>query len=141
MSSSYKFTVYLYITACQSDFSQALFWNNSRRGVQVIQSCSELHSSFRFGVGISRQCQADGSWSPVDVRNCTMFRDSNPVIVVYFTTRQNNTVVPDDVSNMYMYCYNRACFAPNHIHSGKIYSILCYVRICGAILMHNVDFF
>ena len=92
--------LHLYITACKSDFSQALFWNISRRGVQAIQSCSELHSSFRFGVSISRQCQADGNWSPVDIRNCTMSTDSNPVIVVYFTTGQNNTVVPDNVSNV-----------------------------------------
>ena len=92
-----------FITACQSNFSQSLFWMNSRRGSQVIQACSELHSSFRFGVSISRRCQADGSWSPVDIRNCTMFRESNPVIVVYYTTSQNNTVEPNNVSN---YCYS-----------------------------------
>ena len=93
-----------FTAACQSDFSEALFWVNSRRGAQVTQSCSTLHPSFRFGVSISRQCQDDGNWSSVDLRNCTMFRDSNPVIVVYLTTNQTNGVVPNDVSNLKVMC-------------------------------------
>lgn len=89
----------LFSTACQNEFSGGLFWVNSRRGTHVSQPCSELHSSFRFGVSISRLCRADGSWSPVDLRNCTMFRDSNPAVVVYFTTNLNNTVMPNNVSS------------------------------------------
>ena len=90
--------VFCLFIACKNDFSQALFWVNSRRDSSVTQPCSELHPSFRFGVSIGRQCQSDGSWSPVDSRNCTMFRDSNPVIVVYYTTNQSNVIVTDDVS-------------------------------------------
>ena len=90
--------VLFFYTACKHDFSEALFWVNSRRGTEVIQPCSHLHPSFRFGVSISRQCQADGSWSPVDLRNCTMFSSSNPVIVVYYTTNLNNTITTNDVS-------------------------------------------
>ena len=71
--------------ACTNDFSGALFWMNSRTNLLVTQPCSELHPNFRFGVEIGRQCNNDGNWSPVDMTNCTMFLNSNPVIIVYFT--------------------------------------------------------
>ena len=71
--------------ACVNDFSGALFWNNSRRNLPVTQPCSTLHPSFRSGVNIERHCNSDGTWSPVDMTTCTMFMNSNPVIVVYFT--------------------------------------------------------
>ena len=51
----------------------------------VSQSCSLLHPSFRSGVQIHRKCGNDGNWSPVDLRDCTMFIGSDPVVVVYFT--------------------------------------------------------
>ena len=51
----------------------------------VTQPCSKLHPNFRSGVEIGRQCNSDGNWSPVDMTNCTMFLNSNPVIIVYFT--------------------------------------------------------
>ena len=76
--------LFLYI-ACVNDFSGALFWNNSRRNLLVTQPCSTLHPSFRSGVNIARRCNSDGTWSPVDMTTCTMFMNSNPVLVVYFT--------------------------------------------------------
>ena len=67
---------------------------NSRTNLLVTQPCSELHPNFRFGVEIGRQCNSDGNWSPVDMTNCTMFLDSNPVIIVYFTVivSDSNTI-------------------------------------------------
>ena len=58
---------------------------NSRTNLLVTQPCSELHPNFRSGVEIGRHCNNDGNWSSVDMTNCTMFLNSNPVIVVYFT--------------------------------------------------------
>ena len=71
--------------ACANDSSGALFWITSRTNTLVIQPCSELHPNFRSGVQIGRQCNNDGNWSPIDMTNCTMFLNSNPVIIVYFT--------------------------------------------------------
>ena len=71
--------------ACGNDFSGALLWINSRENLLVTQPCSELHPNFRSGVQIGRQCNNDGKWSPVDMTNCTMSLNANPVIVVYFT--------------------------------------------------------
>ena len=67
---------------------------NSRTDLLVAQPCSELHPNFRSGVEIGRQCNNDGNWSPVDMTNCTMFLDSNPVIIVYFTVvgSESNTI-------------------------------------------------
>ncbi|XP_065903420.1 uncharacterized protein [Dysidea avara] len=79
------------LPACENDFSEGLFWPNSRQDLLVTQSCSLLHLSFRSGVNIGRQCESDGSWSPVDLRNCTMFIGSQPVVIVYFTVSFNNT--------------------------------------------------
>ena len=58
----------------------------------VTQPCSNLHPSFRSGVNIKRQCSSNGSWSSVvDMSDCTMLRDSYPVVVVYFTVFANDT--------------------------------------------------
>ena len=78
---------------CKSNFSEALFWPNSRQDSLVTQSCSQFHPSLRFGVNVGRQCDSDGNWSPVDLRNCTMFLDSKPVVIVYFTVTMNSTDV------------------------------------------------
>ena len=84
--------------ACVNDFSGALFWNSSRRNSLVIQPCSTLHPSFRSGVNIARHCNSDGTWSPVDMTACTMFINSNPVIVVHVhftvTVSDSSTVDP-----------------------------------------------
>ena len=80
--------------ACTNDFSGALFWINSRTNLLFTQPCSELHPNFRSGVQIGRQCNNDGNWSPVDMTNCTMFLNSNPVIIVYFSVivSDSNTI-------------------------------------------------
>ncbi|XP_065910282.1 uncharacterized protein [Dysidea avara] len=93
------------VAACRNDFSGGLFWQNSRRNITVNQSCSMLHPSFRSGVDIRRQCRVDGSWSPVDLRDCTMFIGSDPVVVVYFTlvvvtnSTDDMTIVGQEILN------------------------------------------
>ena len=79
--------------ACENDFSASLIWPSSRRSRLVTQRCSELHSSFHSGVSVTRQCGDDGEWSPVDLRDCTMFINSNPLVIVYFTL--NGSVIDD----------------------------------------------
>ena len=71
--------------ACDDDMSNGLFWEKSRLNSTVTQPCSRLHPNFRFGVSIKRQCHNNGSWSAVDLSNCTMYRNSHPVVVVDFT--------------------------------------------------------
>ena len=104
--------MYNILIACDNDFSGALFWPNSKQDSLVIQSCSQLHPSFRSGVNIGRQCRSDGSWSPVDLRNCTMFIGSKPVVIVYFTKTVNNTdmmtsidIITDNVSITFCQLY------------------------------------
>ena len=84
--------------ACTNDFSGALFWMNSKIDLLVTQPCSELHPNFRSGVQIGRQCNNDGNWSPVDMTNCTMFLNSNPVIIVYFTVIVSDSNVVDSTA-------------------------------------------
>ena len=88
----------LSFVACVDDFAGGLLWSNSRRNVSVTQPCSELHPSFRSGVNIERQCLNNGSWSSVDMSNCTMFRNSYPVVVVYFTVTTDNTYTGDSAA-------------------------------------------
>ena len=85
--------------ACVTDFSGALLWINSRTNLLVTQPCSELHPNFRSGVQIGRQCNSDGNWSPVDMTNCTMFLNSNPVIIVHFTVIVNDSDMIDSTIN------------------------------------------
>ena len=75
----------------------------------MTQSCSQLHPSFRSGVNIGRRCMSDGSWSLVDLRNCTMFIGSKPVMTVYFTVTFNNTdmmTLMNITDNVSVYCLN-----------------------------------
>ena len=93
------YSLYIIAIVCRNEFSVALFWPNSRRDSLVTQSCSQLHPSFRSGVNIGRQCRSDGSWSPVDLRNCTMFKSSKPVSIVYFTVTENSNDVMSSKNN------------------------------------------
>ena len=86
----------MFLLACSEDFSGGLFWSNSRQNLQVTQPCSVLHSSFRSGVTIGRNCQNDSTWSSVDLTNCTMFAGSSPVVVVYFTVIFDGLVIVDE---------------------------------------------
>ena len=81
--------------ACQEDFSDSLFWDKSRTDIRITQPCSELHPNFRSGVNIGRWCQSDGSWSPVDVTNCTMFMESNAIVLLSFTVSSENNVLKE----------------------------------------------
>jgi len=89
-----------HIIVCKNNFSEAVFWPNSRQDSLVTQSCSQLHPSFRSSVNIGRQCRSDGSWSPVDFRNCTMFIDSKPIMIVYFTVTLSNPDVMSSAVNI-----------------------------------------
>ena len=77
-------------TACEADFTGGLLWPTSRRDRLVTQRCSELHPSFRSGVMISRQCGSNGNWLPVSVQDCTMFDNSNPLVIVYFAVNTSS---------------------------------------------------
>ena len=88
---------------CKDDFSEAVLWNASRLDQLVTVPCSELHSNFHYGVSISRYCNSDGTWSPVNLRNCTMLTDSQPVVIVYFTLESNSTTINKNVSCYYMH--------------------------------------
>jgi len=95
---------------CDNDISEALLWPNSRQNSLSTQLCSQLHPSFRSGVEIGRWCSNNGSWSPVDLRNCTMFIGSKPVMIVYFTVdidgtdNTNSENIIDEVSFGYTVC-------------------------------------
>ena len=59
-------------------------WPTSRRNGVVTQRCSILHSYFRSGVTISRKCNYDGSWGPVDDSSCTALNSAIPILIISF---------------------------------------------------------
>ena len=98
-----KLKTLLCFAACKADFAGALLWPTSQRSRLVTQRCSTLHPSFRSGVMISRQCDDGGDWSPISIQDCTMFDDSNPLVIVYSTvntTEADFTSTFGDVSTM-----------------------------------------
>jgi len=78
-------------TGCKNSFSEGVLWTANELDQLITMPCSKLHPSFRYSVSISRHCKSDGTWSPVDLRNCTMFTGSKPVVIVYFTVPINIT--------------------------------------------------
>ena len=90
---------------CRDDFSKAVLWNANSLNHLVTAPCSDLHSSFHYSVSMSRWCKPDGTWSLVDLRNCTMLTDSQPVLIVYYTLKANLSSMIKNVSCTYIYIY------------------------------------
>ena len=98
------------------NFSGGLLWPTSRRNRVVTQSCSTLHPSFRSRVAMSRKCNDDGTWGPVDNSNCTALNDAIPTLIVSFIvnmSRAEAKVIVDNVS-LNLYCiHNCVCSTYN----------------------------
>ena len=77
-------------------FSGGLLWPTSRQNRVVTQSCSTLHPSFRSRVAVSRKCNDDGTWGPVDYSNCTALNDAIPTLLISFEVN----VSQDDTHNI-----------------------------------------
>jgi len=95
-------TVFITFVACQEDFSGGLLWDKSRINTLAAQPCSKLHSSFRSGVNIKRWCQSDGSWSSVGISDCTMFINSNPIVLLYFTVSSETGDAQQLITDIYI---------------------------------------
>ncbi|XP_065903440.1 uncharacterized protein [Dysidea avara] len=87
------------VEACDNNFSGALLWMKSQWNSLVTRPCSALHHNFRTGVNIERICQNDGTWSEVDLTKCTMFKNSYPIVTVYFTVTTTKNTDTIDLTN------------------------------------------
>ena len=86
--------------ACLQNFSGGLLWPTSRRDREVTQRCSTLHPSFRSGVFISRKCNADGTWGPVDESNCTAQSNAIPTLILSFAVNVSQSNAEDIALNV-----------------------------------------
>ena len=87
--------------ACLQNYSGGLLWPTSRRNRVVTQSCSTLHLNFRSRVAVSRKCNDDGTWGPVDYSNCTALNDAIPILTISFivnVSQANARAIADNVS-------------------------------------------
>ena len=75
---------FLYLLACLQDFAGGLLWPTSRRNREITQRCSTLFPSLRPGVTISRKCNDDGTWGPVDDSSCTALSNAIPTLIISF---------------------------------------------------------
>ena len=98
--------------ACLQNFSGGLLWPTSTLNTVVTQSCSTLHPSFRSRVAVSRKCNDDGTWRPVDYSNCTALNDAIPTLIVSFIVNmsqpeadENNIVDNVSVNVCYVHTY------------------------------------
>ena len=76
-------------------------WPTSRRNTVITQSCSTLHPNFRSRVAISRKCNDDGTWGPVDESDCTALNHATPTLIVSFevnVSQSDAKFVADNVS-------------------------------------------
>ena len=92
--------MFLYLLACLQDFAGGLLWNVSRRNKEVTQRCSNLHPSLRPGVTISRKCNDDGTWGPVDDSSCTALNNAIPILIVSFAVNVSQSDAEDIVDNV-----------------------------------------
>ena len=86
--------------ACLQNFSGGLLWPTSRRDREVTQRCSELHPSFRPGVFISRKCNTDGTWGPVDESSCTAQDSAIPTLILSFAVNVSQSNAEDIAHNV-----------------------------------------
>ena len=75
-------------------------WPTSRRNREVTHRCSALHPSFRSGVTISRKCNDDGSWGPVDDSSCTALNDAIPTLIISFAVNVSQSIAEDIAHNV-----------------------------------------
>ena len=83
------------------DFVGGLLWPTSAQNRVVTQHCSIFHPSFRSRVTISRRCNDDGTWGPVDDSRCTTLSNAIPTLIISFemnVTYNNVQRIVDNVS-------------------------------------------
>ena len=94
-------------------FAGGLLWPTSARNRLVTQSCSTLHPSFRSRVAISRKCNDDGTWGPVDGSNCTALNSAIPTLMISFEANVSHNDAQHVMKNV---SFNRL----PHIHVYRI---------------------
>ena len=92
--------------ACLQNYSGGLLWPTSRQNRVVTQSCSTLHPSFRSRVAVSRKCNNDGTWGPVDDTGCTVLNDAIPILLISFEVNVSKEESLHVVNNVSLNNYN-----------------------------------
>ena len=85
------------------DFSGGLLWPTSIRNRVITQSCSTLHLNFRTRVVVSRKCNDDGTWGPVDYSSCTALNNAIPTLLISFEVNISKDDAQDIVNNVSLY--------------------------------------
>ena len=114
------------------DFAGGLLWPTSARNRVVTQRCSILHPSFRSRVAISRKCNNDGSWGPVDYSNCTALESTIPTLLISF-----KEIAPHDDAQHVVDNVSFSIFVHTHTHTHTHIYIRMYVCIVSLCLSIN----
>ena len=85
-------------------FAGGLLWPSSARNRVVTQHCSILHPSFRSRVTISRKCNDDGTWGPVDDSKCTALNNAIPTLIISFEMNVPHNSTQHIVDNVSFRC-------------------------------------
>ena len=86
------------------DFVGGLLWPTSARNRVVTQRCSILHPSFLSRVAISRKCNDDGTWGPVDDSKCTTLSNAIPTLIISFEMNVTHNIAQRIVDNVRFKC-------------------------------------
>ena len=86
------------------DFAGGLLWPTSARNRVVTQSCSILHPSFRSRVDISRKCNDNGTWGPVDYSKCTALSSGISTLTISFEMNVTHNNAQHIVNNVSFRC-------------------------------------
>ena len=95
-----EYVFVIFTIACLQNFSGGLLWPTNRRNREVTHRCSALHPSFRSGVTISRKCNDDGSWGPVDDSSCTALNTAIPTLIISFAVNVSQSNAEDIAINV-----------------------------------------
>ena len=98
---------FIYSLACLQNFSGGLLWPTSRRNSEATHRCSDLHPNFRSGVFISRKCNADGTWGPVNDSNCTAQDNAIPTLILSFTINVSQSNPENITHNVSLYALEK----------------------------------
>ena len=78
--------IYLYIACGDLDrLSHGILWPITRTNKMVEMFCSDIKSSFGFGLNVTRNCREDATWSIVDTSQCTVSPMQQSTIIMYST--------------------------------------------------------
>lgn len=108
----------VFLAYCPEEFNGGIFWPRTRSDSQVSFSCGRADPFFESKTMTTRQCDAYGIWSKLDLTTCTLTEMNLTFVLTWFVLekegglppeRVNRTELQGEVNNIIIYVLKHSC--------------------------------